>query len=133
MLFSNVAGWLHLGCVDTATGCCVDSTLDVSHVQTVKLTCCGHSHAATSTQQDQCADSSKSQSIPIHDDWHHEHDSERCSLCKSFSTLRSASAPALLLLTDFSVEAETTSLPALAAVERSILTYSISVRGPPQV
>ena len=133
LLFSNVAGWLHIGCVESTAGCCGDSSIQLIDRQPDHHRCCDHGHGRLGHNQDAAQDPS-SAGTPVHqEDCPEEHDSESCSICQSFFSLRNASSTALPLPTVFSEAREITSFIAVCSCKRTILSDSISVRGPPRV
>lgn len=140
LLFSNVAGWLHVGCADAGRNCCSAQATEDVETKPHTTSCCHSSHGHADTHRTgephshHCADeTSETGSEPDHDHAPVEHDHERCSICQNFFTLRNGVV--------------TTAVPTIQAVEAvevitdnpariplpSLLLDSISVRGPPQV
>ncbi|WP_146455882.1 hypothetical protein [Rubripirellula tenax] len=75
LLFSNVAGWVHVG----ACGAASDATT-CSEASTTK-SCCGHHHCGQ-------PQSAQDESTSDHPEPSHEHDSDRCSVCQNFLAFR---------------------------------------------
>src|SRR6056297_21470 len=51
LLIGNAAGWLHLGCVESASPCCVEPDVDVAIAESGHRGCCHHSGDAPENQQ----------------------------------------------------------------------------------
>ena len=132
LLFSNVAGWLHIGCVDSTTGFCVETSSHVADSRPEQTGCCKHAHVGDTSQRRSPNETSDSQPTRGHDECPRDHDSERCSICQSFFSLRNASGTALPLPTMTSDAVGTIASLTVCVGERTILSDSISVRGPPR-
>ncbi len=87
LLFSNVAGLVHVGCADSPVAC-QQSTDD--HAET-KHHCCHHSHCASTTEREDHSERPQSSS-PCD-----QHDSDRCSVCQTFFATRHA-VPVIALM-----------------------------------
>ena len=136
LLFSNVAGWMHVGCVDKTAECCASSSTELADCQNQQATCCNHSHGEHRAYQHDGTTSHKSEdsnSLPVNDDCSHEHDSDRCSICQSFFSLRNGAVTSGLVITDFGDTAEIISCSPVRSCQRVLFDDSISVRGPPRV
>jgi len=132
LLFSNVAGWLHIGCVESTAGFSVETSSSVANSSREQTVCCKHVHVGDSSHRHSPNETSDSQPTRGHDKCPRDHDSERCSICQSFFSLRNASGTASLLPTVTSDAVEIATLITVCVGERTILTDSISVRGPPR-
>ena len=140
LLFSNVAGWLHVGCVESAGSCCTALRTNVSNTEADVTTCCNHSHGDQGSCQNEnqhpeiaSGEAPHSGSTPCQNDGPDEHDSERCSICQSFFSLRNGFVAAAPMITDFGDAAEIISQSPVSTCHRIINHDSISVRGPPRV
>mgnify|MGYP000290352290 FL=1 len=133
LLFSNVAGWLHIGCVDSTAGSCVETSSSVANSRREQTGCCKHAHVGDSSHRHSPNETSDSQPTRGHDECPRDHDSERCSICQSFFSLRNASGNASPLPTVTSDAVEIAAFITVCVGERTILSDSISVRGPPRV
>ena len=140
LLISNVAGWLHVGCVGSTGSCCTAPRPTVSDSEAEATTCCNHSHGDQGSCQaeDQHPETASggschSDSAPCQNDGPDEHDSERCSICQSFFSLRNGFVTSAPVITDFGDAGEIISLNPVRVCHRTILDDSISVRGPPRV
>ena len=132
LLFSNVAGWLHIGCVGSNAGCCVQTDLGTSDTEPHQTRCCSHTQNGNGSHQHVSNEPSKANSTPAQGDPPHQHDSERCSICQSFFSLRNASVVPATCLAVFSAAPETAAFITVRFPERTLLAASISVRGPPR-
>ena len=134
LLYGNVAGLMHLGCVETA------AESDVSHgcdPAAVPHGTCSHHHAtrgerATSPKPPTAR---ANNNHPVHKSEHapHQHHPDACGICKNFFTTRNA-VPLTVAATLCGTEEMMEFCGNLSA---AILTQkpcmSTSVRGPPQV
>ena len=141
LLFSNVAGWLHIGCAESAAGCCGDRPGEVCGDRPGEVIeqqdghhgCCGHVHHQLNSDWDTGKDAQGSETHPVNEDCPERHDSERCSICQSFFSLRNASGNVGPLPAVSSVTVEVNTFIAVRVGKRTIFLDSISVRGPPRV
>ncbi|MGB7342877.1 MAG: hypothetical protein WBD20_01575 [Pirellulaceae bacterium] len=149
LLFSNVAGWVHVGCSGHLTRCghsagCCDSTSNVACTlasTTAQQDCCEHSCC----QHDHVAPTLPPIEFPaeIAVDTHAEesdsdtpaeqHDSDSCSICQSFFASRHA-----VTLVDPIVAIERLAVTCDAPLVDDVvgsnpLSRSHTVRGPPSV
>ena len=147
LLLSNVAGWVHIGCVHSADSCCttqaaqlpVSAQLSFSaqlpEVQGTGHSSCGcghHHHHHSSTGSSEPAQASEStdaaDELPIHGD---DHDHDRCSICQSFFASRTCVVIADCVQVAELVVCEVNALPIDSVHEFQSAYDSISVRGPP--
>ena len=140
LLFSNVAGWLHVGCADSAGSCCAIPATKEADSEASATPCCNHSHGNHGScegehphQETASGGSCDSDSTPCQNDGSDEHDSERCSICQSFFSLRNGFVTAAPVITGSGETAEIISRDPVRGCLRIILDDSISVRGPPRV
>ncbi|WP_148080306.1 hypothetical protein [Roseimaritima ulvae] len=140
MLIGNCAGWLHIGCVDSATSCCTgpvaDSASDSSHL----TACCAHSHCHTEADQasrhateSDAGEATASDSAPGEHPGSQPHDSDHCSICQSFSATRNAAFIVQLPIAGCVHQTHFAPIIPDSVSARSLLGDSISVRGPPRV
>ena len=144
LLISNVAGWMHLGCVESASSCCTPRCSDIAVADAAHSACCGHSHGhcrsrASSSQRRPSTneatsggDSIPAGSIPRDRGTPHEHDSDGCSICQSFFVSRTAAS-----LDHTPVPTADEPRPFVVRFPQRVFPHnvfsdSISVRGPPR-
>ena len=138
LLFSNVAGWFHVGCVESGGACCLQNDIDTA-VHAPQLSGCTHSHRHRALQQTEghrtdCAaeNESHSDSVPSQDNRQGEHDSDSCSICQSFFSLRNGSVAVETPTSNFADVSESIVQCPVDAGQGRILCDSISARGPPR-
>ena len=90
LLFSNVAGWVHLGCVATTSGFQVREVSDLPKQLQSARGCCHHHRLSEASPAKGHASSNKKPKRSGQDH-RSNHDSQQCHICQSFLTLRQAS------------------------------------------
>jgi|GEM_PF-3572572 len=148
LLFGNVAGWVHVGCSSHQSGCCVSHCdlsarlHDESHGQTHashthdhgEHGCCHHAHTSADEHETTCQSDASCASTESESDQPSEpHDSNRCSICQSFSASRHA-----VFLWDTTVQLEPlTANRDVTIAENAFVPQATChlhrVRGPPSV
>ncbi|MGB1925511.1 MAG: hypothetical protein ACPHL6_03220 [Rubripirellula sp.] len=130
LLLSNVAGWVHLGCVETAQNCHTLDSAKVEQQVTAGDGCCHHHHGQPHSSESSSA--SDRESHPSDHGHSPDHDSQQCHICQSFLTLRQAVS--LPVVEANTVETPSTRILVYSSAERAVsaIGNSISVRGPPK-
>ena len=139
LLISNVVGWAHFGCVQTASSCCLQSDTKAPVGKVRSESGCHHSCGTSQDHRHAGKDDQETdgqlptnQSDSTNHDCPEKHDSDRCSICQSFFASRNAA------FTMQAVAVSADDQPQLAVlfpghVRLQECRYGgISVRGPPR-
>jgi len=133
LLVGNMMGWLHVGCVDSVKSCHELTDSKLADVGVRQHGCCHHAHEEHRSDGKEDKEDSQPVSSSFPDECPQEHDSESCSICQSFFSLRTAAFSAEPALNVCSDVPEFTNFLAVCPASDTSLPASISVRGPPQV
>ncbi|MAI30747.1 MAG: hypothetical protein CMM07_03630 [Rhodopirellula sp.] len=144
LLLSSVAGWLHVGCVEASSSCCVQASVIITETTITSTVgrvephaCCKHQHRDETHQENESSldkeqENPQQPHVPGNDNHQHKHDSERCSVCQSFFSLRNATTTQYLEPTFSSDATEPASPDRGSVVDLKTWVNGISVRGPPR-
>ncbi len=140
LLIGNVAGWMHLGCVESASSCCVHSDSKVTVTEARRHSCCHHSHGHSTShahsaglRQDTNQRLPADNANPAEQGCPDDHDSDRCSICQSFFASRHAAFIVQLPLFGTDHQPRRVVIhPSRWQLQQTVWN-GISVRGPPRV
>ena len=135
LLFSNFAGWVHVGCSnhhgDHHTGCCSPaSAVAVKSAESDRgrHSCCCHHHGSDCTADTDTA--TKPESDPP---THQHHDSDRCAVCQNFFASRHAVTVVDAVVAIERIAVSRGVAPVDDVFAPNHLSPSHTVRGPPSV
>ena len=143
LVFSNVAGWVHVGCASQWSACCSDSCDDSDGSPAKKTvpdrSCCRHHGGASCQTQatepldEKPADPQQSDSQQSDSQQSDPHDSDRCSICQNFFTSRHAVPAAVVEVASAPMVVCQTAVVVDKVFAPNSLLRSDTVRGPPRV